>query len=445
MKWSRTTSALIAASLLVTACAADGPREQGTAIVATTTIQTATTQIATTAITNESSTIDSTSPVAAPTIPDATPPQATNPTTATTSPPLAEPRVGDPQVASVEVGRFDQPVDLKFRRGDPAMYIVEQPGRVVRYLDDLATTVADIGDRTTADSERGLLGLAFSPDGRRAYLDYTTLNGDTVVAEYPVLADGMFGIDAERVVLTVDQPFGNHNGGDLQFGADGMLYIALGDGGSGGDPRRNASDPSTLLGSILRIDPTPTGEAAYSIPPDNPFANGTFNGVQGAPEVWSYGLRNPWRIAFDPLNGDLWIADVGQNAVEEVDVVSPTDGEPAGRGANFGWSAWEGTQRYNEDVDAADAVPPVLTYLHGNDGCSVSGGAPYRGSAIPDLEPAYVYSDFCSGIVWALDLAGGRNLTLLDGFERVSAIRVGPDGELYVLELGGTISRLVAT
>jgi glucose/arabinose dehydrogenase len=434
----QTMFALVATSVLFAACAADGPQERGTAVVITTTTQNAAPDV-----TNVPATGLATSPVDRPATTDATPTPAST-TPAASGPPVTEPRVGNPQVTSVEVGRFDQPVDLKVRPDDPALYIVEQPGRVVRYLDDRAVTVADVTDRTSAGSERGLLGLAFSPDGRRAYLDYTSSSGDTVVAEYPVLDDGEFEVDDERVVLTVDQPFGNHNGGDLQFGADGMLYIALGDGGSSGDPRRNASDPSTLLGSILRIDPSPTGEAAYSIPPDNPFANGTFNGVQGAPEVWSYGLRNPWRIAFDPLNGDLWIADVGQNAVEEVDVVSPTDGERAGRGANFGWSAWEGTQRYNEDVDAADAVPPVLTYLHGDDGCSVSGGALYRGSAIPDLEPAYVYSDYCSGIVWALDLAGGRNLTLLDGFERVSGIRVGPDGELYVLELGGRLSRLIA-
>ena len=264
------------------------------------------------------------------------------------------------------------------------------------------------------------------------------------MSEFPVAADGTFDTGAERILLTVGQPYRNHNGGDLQRGSDGTLYIALGDGGSANDPQRRASDPTSLLGSLLRIDPTPGADVPYTIPADNPFATGSFDGVAGAPEVWAWGLRNPWKIAIDPVTDELWIADVGQNKLEEIDLVGPTDGFPAGRGADFGWSVFEGTERFNTDVADVGPIPPVLTYRHGDDGCSISGGVPYRGSAIAELEPAYVYSDYCSGMVWALDLAGGRNLTLLEGFSNVTAVRAGPDGELYVLEAGGAVHRLVS-
>lgn len=369
----------------------------------------------------------------------------TSNTEATTEPPAqpapteppADPVVGEPRVSLTEVGRLDQPVDLVARPGDDTgLFVLEQPGRVVRLADD-ATVVADLTDRVrTSGSEQGLLGIEFSTDGALGYLNYTDGSGDTVVAEYPVAADGTFDVGAERVLITIDQPYDNHNGGDLARGPDGTLYIAMGDGGSGGDPERRASDPGQLLGSLLRIDPTPSGNAPYTVPADNPFAGGG-----GAPEVWAWGLRNPWRIAFDPVSGDLWIADVGQNAWEEVNRVAPTDGYAA-RGANFGWSAFEGTERFNDDVtDPGDTVMPVLTY--GRDaGCSISGGEPYRGTAIPELAPAYVYSDYCSGTLWAFDAAGGRNLVLAEGVGSVSAVRAGPDRELYVLTLEGPVYRL---
>jgi len=431
----RSASILVAGALVLAACADDArPEQQGSAqiLVTTTTVE----------------------PVANPPGPVATTTQATSPSASSESTPVGtapagstaatpQPTVGDPRVSSVEVGLFVTPVDLVVRPGDDAFYIVEQQGRVIRVLDDAKSAVADITDRTAAEGEKGLLGLAFSPDGMHAYLDYTSRTTDTVVAEYPVDEAGHFDVASERILLSVEQPFRNHNGGDLATGPDGMLYIALGDGGSADDPRRAASDPTVLLGSLLRIDPAPDGERAYTIPSDNPFAGGSFNGIAGAPEVWAWGLRNPWKFDFDPVTGDLWIADVGQNEIEEINLASPADGSVAGRGVNFGWSAFEGDQRYNTDVADLDSVMPVLTYRHGSDGCSVSGGTPYRGTAIAELSPAYVYSDFCSGIVWALDLAGQRNLTLLDGFEGVSAVRTGPDGEIYVLELGGPVHRLI--
>ncbi len=425
----RRTRAAALAVLVLAACADDGsPDRAGSAVIATTTI----------------ASMAQASPVTAA---DGSPVTSSLPTVS--APPesvstvVEYPPIGDPRVAAVEVARFDQPVDLVARPADDALYVVEKVGRVVRFDGTDAIDVADVSDRISSGGEQGLLGLEFSPQGDFAYLDYTDRDGATVVAEYPIAPDGAIDVGAERVLLTVPQPYANHNGGDLATGPDGMLYIALGDGGSANDPQRRAGDPRSLLGSLLRIDPTPSATAPYTIPPDNPFADGSFEGVEGAPEIWAWGLRNPWKIAFDPVTDDLWVADVGQNRIEEVNLVSVTDGMPAGRGVNFGWSAFEGTDRFNADVDA-DSWAPSLTYLHGDDGCSISGGVPYRGTAIPELEPAYVYSDYCSGKVWALDLAGGRNLSLLDGFHSVSAVRAGPDGELYVLELTGKLYRLVA-
>ncbi|MEO6653433.1 MAG: PQQ-dependent sugar dehydrogenase [Ilumatobacteraceae bacterium] len=361
-------------------------------------------------------------------------------TSAATASPSGSPAVGDPSVGTEVVAEFTKPVDLAVRPGDDSFFVVQQSGQVVRFDGVANTPVFDIAGRISTGNEQGLLGLAFSPGGDRGYVDFTDPAGTTTIAEYQVGADGSFDMDTERILLTVDQPYSNHNGGDLMFGPDDLLYITLGDGGSAGDPERRADDPTSLLGSILRIDPTPGADEPYTIPSDNPFADGR----DGAPEVWSFGLRNPWRIAFDALTDELWIADVGQNLYEEVSVVAPSADGPAGRGADFGWSAFEGTERFNADVaDPGDLVWPVLTYQHGDDGCSISGGAPYRGSAIADLEPAYVYSDFCSGRLWALDLAGGRNLTLLDGLDSVSSVREGPDGELYILQLSGSLLRLV--
>jgi glucose/arabinose dehydrogenase len=367
---------------------------------------------------------------------------------ATPPPTAAAPVFGEPVVAVAEVAQVDQPVGLAVRAGDPALYVIGQDGTVFRITldpggDSQVGEVADLTDRTSANGERGLLGIAFSSDGTLAWLNYTDDSGDTVVAEYPVAADGTFDVDAERVLLQIDQPYPNHNGGDLALGPDGMLYVAMGDGGSGGDPERRASDPTNLLGKLLRIDPAPSGDAAYSIPADNPFANGSMGDVAGAPEVWAWGLRNPWRIAFDPLTAELWIADVGQNRVEEIDAVGPTADHPAGWGTNFGWSAYEGNDRFNDDLaDPGNLTFPVWTFTHA-EGCSISGGAVYRGTAIAGLAPAYVYSDYCAGVVWAFDLASGRNVVLVDGLDAVAAVRTGPDGELYVLERSGGVNKLI--
>ncbi|MDJ0771336.1 MAG: PQQ-dependent sugar dehydrogenase [Ilumatobacter sp.] len=442
----------VVVALVLGACAsndggADGPAtddEAGSAAFVTTT--TTDPDAATTTTADSATSATDTTPTDTTVAPIGTRPtsSSTSTSTSTTTVPTDDRTVGNPVVTSEIVGEFDQPIDLAVRPGDNALYVVNQTGTIVRHDETQTAVVAELGSLVSGGGEQGLLGLAFHPTQDLAYVNYTDRGGDTIIAEYGVDAVGRFAAES-RLVLTVDQPYRNHNAGELMFGPDGMLYIPLGDGGSANDPERRAQDPRSLLGSMLRIDPTSTGDAAYTIPADNPFAGGEFEGIAGAPEVWAWGLRNPWKIAFDPVTDELWIADVGQNEFEEVNVVAPAGGNPAGRGLDFGWSALEGAERFNDDIAVSDRnTLPVLTYRHGNDGCSISGGVPYRGTAIPELAPAYVYSDFCSGILWALDLAGQRNLTLLTGFDSVSAVRAGPDGELYVLERSGTVHRLIA-
>jgi glucose/arabinose dehydrogenase len=222
-----------------------------------------------------------------------------------------------------------------------------------------------------------------------------------------------------------------------------MLYVGMGDGGSAGDPERRATDPASLLGKMLRIDPAPSGGAAYTVPSDNPFV-----GVDGtAPEIWSTGLRNPWRFSFDRETGDLWIADVGQNAVEEIDVAPATGGRDAGKGLYFGWSAFEGDEPYNDDVPTDGHVPPIATYGH-DVGCSISGGVRARGGPVAELVGWYVYADYCSGQVWALQVQGegpamaaGRTVELGE-VASATAVVDGPAGELFVLSASGDVLRL---
>ncbi|MGI9030539.1 MAG: PQQ-dependent sugar dehydrogenase [Ilumatobacteraceae bacterium] len=310
---------------------------------------------------------------ALPTAPVTTAPATTAPpptTTATAGP------APDPVATFAEIGVADNPTDLAWRAGDPGLYVVEQRGTIVRLADGTSTTVLDGTTLTDAGGERGFLGLAFAPSGDVAYVNYTDLEGTTTISEYPVAPDGRFlDGDEARVLFTIEQPYSNHNGGDLVFGPDGFLYIGMGDGGSGDDPERRALDLTTPLGKVLRVDPTPSGQEPYTVPADNPFV-----ATAGAdPRIWSTGLRNPWRLSFDRLTGDLWIGDVGQDEIEEMDVASATDGVDAGKGLSFGWSAYEGDARFNDDQPAEGHVAPFLTYTHTDTGgCSVSGGIRVR-------------------------------------------------------------------
>jgi glucose/arabinose dehydrogenase len=351
-----------------------------------------------------------------------------------------------PAIALTQVAEVPSAVDLAWRADDPALYAVGQDGVVVRLDGAGNPVVLDVSDLTSGSGEQGLLGLAFSPDGSRAYLNFTDGSGDTQVVELAVGDDGTFDRESMRTVLSVEQPYSNHNGGDLAFGPDGMLYIGMGDGGSGGDPERRAQNLGELLGKMLRIDPsTPSGDLGYTIPADNPFV-----GVDGARgEIWSVGLRNPWRFSFDPATGDLWIADVGQGSIEEVNVAPAANGTDAGRGLNFGWSGFEGSQPFNDDVVVAEHAPPIFEYGHGGGRCSISGGVRARGAGAGALDGWYLFGDYCSGELMALSFSGsGTEVTVspeaavLATTSSISAVTAGPDGALYVLSLDGPVYRL---
>jgi glucose/arabinose dehydrogenase len=345
--------------------------------------------------------------------------------------------LADVKIHLEPVATLDQPLGLAVRSGDPALYVAEKTGQVVAIHDGKLdpVPVLDIGDEISLGGEQGLLGLAFSPDGRYLYVNFTDVNGNTHVVAF-AMRDGRAAPDSRREILSVAQPYSNHNGGDLVFGPDGYLYIGLGDGGSGGDPEGNGQSLSTLLGKMLRIDPTPTGPDPYEIPADNPFVDR--EGARG--EIWAYGLRNPWRYSFDRATGDLWIGDVGQSAWEEVDRQSA--GSPTGQ--NYGWNLLEGTHPYSGDDVPADTLAPVYEYSHNAGGCVVTGGYVYRGAIIPALVGTYVFADFCLGSLEGLRVAGGRTeyAQLGPTVSNISSFGQDASGELYALSLAGPVYRL---
>lgn len=330
--------------------------------------------------------------------------------------------------------------------GSGRLFVVEQGGtiRIVRGGEVVGRPFLDVSSRTAAGGERGLLGLAFHPrfpDDPRLFVNYTDLAGDTVVASYAVGTPDADRVDpaTETVLLRIDQPFGNHNGGGLAFGPDGYLAIAMGDGGSGGDPHDNGQRLDTLLGKILRIDVDDRpADRTYGIPADNPFVGRA--GVR--PEIFLYGLRNPWRISFDPATGDLWIGDVGQGAWEEIDVLRA--GSPGG--ANYGWARMEGFHCYPSGNGCArpELTLPVAEYGH-DLGCAVTGGAVYRGSALSALAGGYVFSDACSGLLWVIDASrSDRQEPTIVGETGRSIAGFGEDeaGELYAADLDGALLRV---
>jgi glucose/arabinose dehydrogenase len=342
------------------------------------------------------------------------------------------------RVRLVRVAQLQQPVAMAVRPGErTTLYLAEQVGRVRAVRDGQLdpTPVVDLSAKVTAGGEQGLLGLAFSPDGRFLYVAYTDRDGNHQVSELTMRGQRADPA-SERSLLHFDDPFPNHNGGQLAFGPDKRLYIAFGDGGSGGDPFGNGQSLGTLFGKILRIDPRPAGGRPYQIPDGNPFA-----GRDGArPEIWDYGLRNPWRFSFDAATGDLWIGDVGQNAYEEV------DHEPAGTGGrNYGWNRREGLHAYGGGERPDGAVDPVIEYAHSGGGCTVIGGFVYRGQKIKGLRGAYLYGDYCAGWVRAARVAGGKVAEQRDlgpNVPSLSSFGADAAGELYALALGGDVYRI---
>lgn len=333
--------------------------------------------------------------------------------------------------------------------GSGRLFVVEQVGRI-RIVRDGALVerpFLDLTDRVRSGGEQGLLGLAFHPAypaDPRLFVNYTDERGDTVVASLSVDPADPDRADpaSETRVLFVNQPFANHNGGALAFDADGLLLIATGDGGGGGDPEGNGQDPNALLGKILRIDiDGADGDRPYAIPPTNPFATGG-----GAPEAWLLGMRNPWRLSVDRATGDVWIGDVGQGAWEEIDVQRAD----AAAGANFGWNRMEGAHCYRpaEGCEDPSLVLPVAEYGH-DFGCTVIGGHVYRGAGQPALAGGYLFADYCSGIVWAIDpAADGLREPVVVAETGLTISSFGEDeaGELYLTDLSsGTLHAIVAS
>jgi glucose/arabinose dehydrogenase len=351
---------------------------------------------------------------------------------------------GDGGVRLIKLGDFSQPVYVTQPPQDRHyLFVVEQTGRIQVLRDGRLqpTPFLDLSNQVSCCGEQGLLSMAFAPDyakSGRFYVYYTDSADDVRIVEYkrssdPLVADP----SSQRLVLHVPHPFTNHNGGLVLFGPDGRLYIGIGDGGGQGDPNRNGQDLSTLLGKLLRIDPTPSGGKPYTIPRDNPFV-----GKSGArPEIYSYGLRNPWRFSFDSRTDALSIGDVGQLDWEEVDLVP----RGAGDGANFGWSAYEGFARFNDDQNAPDEVPPVFVYSH-DSGCSITGGYVVRDKSVPTLYGRYLYGDYCAGELHSFTAQPDHKATddRALGVQVPSLSSFGTDdaGHIYATSLEGPVYRL---
>jgi glucose/arabinose dehydrogenase len=389
-----------------------------------------------------------------PATPGATPGATPAPTSSAT--PAPEPTSGgtllDVALSTELLVELPRPVIFVTHNDDDRLYAVAQTGQIYVVNTDGSVTenfFLDIEERIVSGGERGLLGMAFHPshDGR-FYLNYTNTDGDTVISEFSTESDlpGQESADpeSERILLTIQQPFPNHNGGMIAFGPDGYLYIGMGDGGSGGDPIGTGQSMDTLLGKMLRIDVN-SGDP-YGIPPDNPFVDGG----SGLPEIWSRGWRNPWRFSFDmrpPGTGAMFVGDVGQGAAEEIST------EPAGAGGrNYGWSIMEGDLCFRTDpCDQTGLTLPVAVNYRENAECaSITGGYVYRGSEFPELQGAYVYSDYCTGELWAFDaavaLASGTAdvVSLGSAGASVASFGEGRNGDLYVMNLNGEIYKLIA-
>lgn len=324
---------------------------------------------------------------------------------------------------------FNAPVEIK-TAGDDRLFVVEQGG-IIKILNADGTVnptpFLNVSGIISSGGERGLLGLAFAPDYEttgRFYVNYTNSSGDTVISRYTVSSNPDVANPTGEPLLTIDQPFGNHNGGCINFGPDGYLWISMGDGGSGGDPNNYAQNTNTLLGKMLRIDVSGSG---YTSPADNPFV-----GTEGEDEIWSYGLRNAWKFSFDRETGDVWIADVGQNQIEEINKAASTES-----GLNYGWRCYEGDDSYNTSGCAAPETMtfPIATYSHAGGGCSITGGYVYRGSTYTNLVGKYFFADFCSGEIGWVDEAGNLEI-LTDTNNSFTTFGQDTSGQLYAAGSG---------
>ncbi|RME64529.1 MAG: glucose dehydrogenase [Caldilineae bacterium] len=346
---------------------------------------------------------------------------------------------------------LNQPVYVTGGNQPGRLYMVERVGRIFLYQMETGQIhlFLDIRDRVgSSSSEQGLLGLAFAPDfpaDDRIYVNYTDQSGDTVVARFRAQPD-QADPNSETLVLTLDQPARNHNGGMLLFGPDRMLWIGTGDGGRANDAFGNGQNPATLLGKMLRLDVLSVGAGeGYAIPGDNPWIAADWQGQDVRDEVWAVGLRNPWRYSFDRTTGDLWIGDVGQNQYEEIHFTPAAQVQTGG--LNFGWPIMEGLHCFQASTcDATGLELPVVEYDHAGGNCSVTGGYVYRGAAYPVLAGLYLFGDFCSGRIWAYDPQNpdADAQLLLDTDMQISSFGEDAAGELYVVDLRGSIQRIHA-
>ena len=343
------------------------------------------------------------------------------------------------------IGDIKSPVDLVERMpSDAWFYVVSQAGTIQRWSRDGRTkeTVLDVSSSIAFGGERGLLGLAFrNVDNEwQAILNRTNRDGHTEITITTVNDDGSFAslTSPGKLVIRIEQPYQNHNGGAVLVGPDNMVYIGMGDGGSANDPERLAQDMSSLLGKILRINPSVAG--GYNIPNGNPFASSPH------PEIWSLGVRNPWRMTFDS-HGTLWVADVGQNEWEEVTALPGDNNYPGGRGANLGWSAFEGTHAFNSDVTTANPVVPVYEYNHSKGGCSISGAAVGNNTTTPGRAGWFYFGDYCAGTVWAILTDGSTTIgeeEVASNLGNVVAVRATHKA-MYILSADGKVREVVVT
>jgi glucose/arabinose dehydrogenase len=372
----------------------------------------------------------------------ATAPSTTKLIPATSAAPAEPPTQAELDRVAVEldrVARLKEPVALAVADDDTTYYVGERAGRVRAIRDSRLDPrpLLDLTDQVVVEGEGGLLGVAVAPDGQHLYVSFTDQEHAVRLIEVAVDGDGV-DPDSRRDVLTIQQPSTRHHGGSLVFGPDGLLWLGIGDGSPGGDPANAAQSLGVLSGKLLRLDPTATGSKGYKVPASNPFVN-----RKGArPEIWAFGLRNPWRFSFDRATGDLWIGDVGQYIIEEIDVI----GLRRSKGANFGWRRLEGSRRFSGSPPP-NAVPPVHEYAHRNGRCAVIGGHVYRGTQIRGLQGAYVYGDVCDGRIRALSRARGKPVRHRDlGLQLPGLVSFAENhaGELYALSLAGGVYRLAS-